>query len=431
VLRGLLGGERSTVDVRACAQRLELCASHTDLTFCLRIAVLLASCCLAGSATAQTLPSEPITFGGGRVVLGGDLGASFGSEDEGFFNYGDYEHSTLREFRIGLTAQVRANRRISVLAEVRAENLNHVSPFALYVRVRPFPSRRFDIQAGRIPPTFGRFSRQAYSRDNPLIGYPLAYQYLTSLRADALPADADELFRMRGRGWLSSFTVGSGTAAPGVPLVTAFRWDTGIQVTTGWKAVEITGAVTNGTLSNPRVSDDNSGKQVATRVVIKPFSGLQVGSSFARGAFVSRTALEALGSIDGDDFVQLAHGLDVEYSRGHWLTRAEAVASEWRVPLMAAGRVEPLRAVAFGVEGRYAFQPGMYAAARADHLAFNRIDGSTQRLAWDAPVTRVEVGAGYYVQRNVIARVSFQVNRRDGGRIRASELVAGQVLFWF
>jgi len=34
----------------------------------------------------------------------------------------------------------------------------------------------------------GAFARQAYGRDNLVIGTPLAYQYLTSLRPDALPA---------------------------------------------------------------------------------------------------------------------------------------------------------------------------------------------------------------------------------------------------
>ena len=68
------------------------------------------------------------------------------------------------------------------------------------------------MQIGRIPPTFGAFTRRAYSRDNPLIGYPLAYQYLTSLRADAVPASADELLRMRGRGWLTEFSIGNRAA---------------------------------------------------------------------------------------------------------------------------------------------------------------------------------------------------------------------------
>ena len=61
-----------------------------------------------------------------------------------------------------------------------------------------------------MPPDLRGVSRRhAYAADNPLIGYPLAYQYLTSLRPDALPASADELLRMRGRGWLSNFSVGN------------------------------------------------------------------------------------------------------------------------------------------------------------------------------------------------------------------------------
>src|SRR5437660_527844 len=130
-----------------------------------------------------------------------------------------------------------------------------------------FPTRRssdlaFDIQLGRVPPTFGAFPRRAYSTDNPFIGYPLAYQYLTSLRADALPANADELLQMRARGWLSSYSVGNPDEAPGVPLANSFRWDTGVQAHAATDIIDVTGSVTLGTLSNPLFSDDNSGRQV-------------------------------------------------------------------------------------------------------------------------------------------------------------------------
>src|SRR5207302_2619362 len=118
---------------------------------------------------------------------------------------------TLRELRIGLTASVRATDRISVLGELRMENFSQIQPFALYARLRPWPERRFDVQVGRIPPTFGNFTRQAYGRENPLIGYPLAYQYLTSVRPDSVPINADDLVRMRGRGWLSAFSAGNTT----------------------------------------------------------------------------------------------------------------------------------------------------------------------------------------------------------------------------
>src|SRR5688572_1501440 len=320
--------------------------------------------------------------------------------------------------------------RVSILGELRSENLEYLTAYALYARIRPLPNRRLDIQVGRIPPTFGGFSRRTYGHDNPLIGYPLAYQYLTSLRADAAPKDADELLQMRGRGWLSNFSVGDTGADHGVPLVSAFTWDTGVQVATGWKTMTAAVAVTNGTVSNPRVSDDNSGKQLAARFTVTPTIGLTVGGSVARGEFLDRRVRALLPDGD-DDFDQRAAELDVEYSRDHWIARAETVLSTWRMPIGVSGAATTLRAAAVAVEGRYTFAPGWYAAGRVEHLGFNRIASATQTDEWEAPLTRVEVGGGYYVQRNLIARTSLQFNRRDGGRIASSQLLAAQLLYWF
>jgi hypothetical protein len=396
-----------------------------------RVVAFVASCAVATTAAGQALPSEPVTFGNGRVVLGGDVSAAIGAEDPGFFSYGEYDHSTLRNVRLGLAAEVRAGQRLSFLAEVRTENLDGVAPFALYVRVRPFPGRKLDIQAGRIPPTFGRFGRLAYSRQNPLVGYPLAYQYLTSIRPDALPANPAELIQMRTRGWRSSFSIGNPTPAPGVPLASALTWDTGIQATAGWKAVTATGSVTTGTLSNPLVRDDNSGRQVAARVTVAAARGLEVGSSFARGQFVSRSASSALGPFPGHDFAQTAYGADLEYAYGYLVARVEAMATEWRIPMADTGRTESLRAAAISVEGRYNLVPGVYVAARAENLGFSRVQAGDQLVPWEAPVVRVEFGIGYYLQRNLLARASLQLNERDGGRITAGRLPAAQLLYWF
>ena len=383
-------------------------------------------------AAAQTLPSEPVTFGGGRVVIGGDVAASVAPDDEGFFNYGDYEHSTLRQVRIGVSGAVRASDRLSVLGEVRVDNFEYVTAFALYARVRPWPTRRLDVQIGRIPPTFGSFTRMAYGHDNPLIGYPMAYQYLTSLRTDSVPLDADELLRMRGRGWLSNFGWGNLAPARGLPLVTAFSWDTGVQVSTGWRALDVTAAVTNGSASSPRVRDDNEGKQVAARVALRPVVGLVLAGSVSHGQFGAEGLIDATPAPDERQFRQRAYGADLEYSRDHWMLRADAVLSEFSIPAVRAPLIpDPLRAAAFSLEGRYTVLPGLYLAARGEHLAFNRIAGAIQIMEWEAPVTRVEIGGGYYLQRNLIARLTVQVNRRDGGRVRRSTLPALQLLYWF
>jgi hypothetical protein len=395
------------------------------------LALVCAALGMASGSAAQTLPEAPVTFGGGRLVIGGDVAASIAPEDLGFFNYTSYEVSTLRQLRLGVSGLFRLADRVSLLGELRSDNLQGIAPYGLYARVRPFSGRRIDMQIGRIPPTFGSFSRRAYSHDNPLIGYPLAYQYLTSLQADAAPADADDLLRMRGRGWLSNFAVGNLEPHPGVPLVSAFSWDTGVQIASTWDAVTVAAAVTNGTTSNPRVSDDNTGKQLAVRLAVTPATGLVVGSSFARGEFLSRHVRTLLAAGSDESYAQLTYGLDAEYSRDRWIVRGESVLSEWWMPLPAAGTRIPLRALATSLEGRYTFVPGFYGAARLEHLGFNRITGATRTDEWDAPVARVEIGAGYYLRRNLIARASFQVNDRDGGRVTSARFLAGQLLYWF
>jgi len=401
----------------------------------LRLASMLVLVASAAAVHAQGLPSEPIALAGGRVTVGGDVSATVGSPDPGFFNYTDYEHSALRLVRIDVSAAAKAGPHFSLLGEVRSENLDTLEAYALYGRIRPWTGRDFDIQVGRIPPTFGAFGRRAYANDNPLIGYPLAYQYITSLRPDALPASADELLQKRSLGWLVRYSVGAPGVDRGVPLVSAFRWDTGVQVHAGAGIFSAAAAVTAGTVSNPRFSDDNSGRQFAGRLEARPVPGLIAGASFARGRFVSDAAVRsALGDgAPNEEFTQTAWGADAEYSHGYYLVRFESILSAWRVPTIRTPTIdEPLRALSTSLEGRYKIVPGLYAAARVEHLGFSDLVGSTSTLPWDAPVTRVEVGTGYSIQRNLLLKFSYQHNTRDGGVLqRVENLGAGQLVFWF
>jgi hypothetical protein len=390
-------------------------------------------------ASGQALPSEPIAFADGRVVVSGDVSASYASSsDPGFFNYTDYDHSALRLLRIDMTAAVKAGPHFTVLGEIRSENLGTVRPYALYLRIRPWTTRDFDIQVGRVPPTFGAFARRTYANDNPLIGYPLAYQYLTTLRPDSVPVSADELLRKRSIGWLLKYSIGNQELDHGVPLVSAFRWDSGVQAHATAGMLSATAAVTTGTISNPLFSDDNHGRQFAARVEARPAIGLILGTSFARGAFIAQAAARAaLGDAPEADFLQTAWGGDAEYSRDHYLLRVETIVSHWDVPIPAApvGQValqSPLGAASVSVEGRYKLRPGLYAAARYDHLGFSELTGRAGALPWDAPVTRVEIGTGYSIQRNLLLKVSFQDDSRDGGPLPpAARIVSAQLVFWF
>ena len=88
--------------------------------------------------------------------------------------------------------------------------------------------------------------------------------------------------------------------------------------------------------------------------------------------------------------------------------------------------------MATSLEGRYKIMPGLFAAARFDHLGFSQITGTTTTAPWEAPVTRVEVGGGYSIQRNLLIKIAFQRDSRDGGKLpKTANLPAVQVMYWF
>jgi len=381
---------------------------------------------------AQHWPTEPVALAGGRLLVGGDVSATFGSEDPGWFTYTDYETSAIRRLRAGVTFEARATDRVAFLAEIRAETGVGVTPYAWYVRIGPLASGLVDIQAGRIPPVFGAFTRRAYPQDNPLIGSPQTYQYLTSVRADAVPATADDLLSMRGRGWLVQYPVGDAVPHNGVATVAAEQWDTGVQVRVGSQVLSGALAYTAGSLSQPRVGNDNGGGQIAGRVAWHPVPALVVGVSAARGVFVADNVREARPDAPAGHDDQRALGIDAEASWGRWIVRGEYVANAWRLPPLDTPRiVDPLTSQAGYLEAKVRLLPRLYAAVRGDTMRFTSLQGSAGDDTWEANVSRLEYGIGFTIRRGLLFKTSVLSNWRDGGRVRESHLGAVQLLCWF
>jgi hypothetical protein len=364
-------------------------------------------------ASAQDLSGRRL----GPLTASGEVTGSYAPEDTAFFNDTGYDVATPRLLWVGLNLSLRLDPHLHVLTQVVSENLETLRLRALYLRYRPFRRREIDVQAGRIPPVFGAFGRRSYGVANPLIGLPLGYQYLTTLRTDAMPASADDLLRVRGRGWRVRYPVGSQEPAPGLPLVQSRYWDTGIEARFGREPLSLAVAVTQGSLSEPRLDDDNGGKQVSARAQWTPRVGLVLGVSGARGEYVDRSLLSALPADQASRrYRQRAFGADVEYSWGHWLVRGEAMLCEWDVPELEAPRLtSPLEALSLSAEGVRKLMPGLYLAARVDHLGFSRVTGTAESGSWDAPVTRVEGGAGWEPWRPLTLRVVYQYNWRSAG----------------
>jgi hypothetical protein len=376
--------------------------------------------------------SEIWSRGSTALRIGGEFTGTAGPVDRGYFNDTDYGQNLLRQARLSFSVELTAGERFGILAEARAENMEHPRLYALYVRARPLAGRPLDLQAGLIPPVFGRFARAGYGADNPLIGDPLAYQYLTTLRANVLPPGIAELLRMRGNGWRVGYG-GYLTAESGLPMVAGRRWDTGIEARVGGESFQVAAALTQGSLSEPRVRDDNDGKQISARAGWRPAAGLVLGLSGARGEYLEDSAQELLPPIARDrTFRQRALGTDLEYARAHWVLRSEAVWTAWD----AAAATEPLlgetlTALAWYVEGKYVLLPGFHVAARYDRVHFGDVQGPNGPVSWEAPVWRIETGVGFAVTRQIRLKGVYQHNEREAGFVRSNDLVAVQGAIWF
>jgi hypothetical protein len=389
-------------------------------------------CLICGSAlaAAQSWPAAPVTFADGRVAVGAEVSVTYGTDDPGYFNYTDYGTSALRRIRAGLAVSATPSKYLGLIAEFRVETGGHAEVYASFARLTPWPGRPIDVQVGKIPPVFGTFARRGYPQDNPLISDPLAYQYLTSARADALPDGPSDVLRMRGRGWRAAYPVGNPEPAIGLPLIAPFDWNVGIQARIGLRPLEVNVAWTPGNLSVPGVDERPGRGEFSGRVAFRPGPGLVFGASGAHGTFVARRAFDALPDGHRQGGQQTAWGADAEFSAGHVILRSELVVNRWAMPTATTGPLD-LDTMGGYVEARYRLRPDLYVAARAERLVFGDIPAGAETAPWEARVTRVEAGAGYLVSRRARLKAVYQLDVRDGGRVRRSHLAAAQLVAWF
>ena len=196
--------------------------------------------------------------------------------------------------------------------------------------------------------------------------------------ADALPATADDLLRMRGRGWLSNFPVGNTVAGPGLPLVNTSRWDTGVQVHGVDGHVEWTGAVTTGSLSDPRVSDNNGGRSSPAASWCGRLPAMALGVSASRGAWLNeRSRATVAGATARGRVAAGAFGVDAEY-----LARAVPGARRGdSIGVDAAGVRRRCSSTSRWSRSRRSSRaatrscPGFYVAARGERLGFSTVRG--------------------------------------------------------
>ena len=224
---------------------------------------------------------------------------TYGPHDRGFFNYTDYEYSPLRLARLGLSAGLAARASGSrCWARSGARTWRRRASTRSTCACGRWRAARFDLQAGLIPPVFGASRAAATAADNPLIGIPLAYQYLTIAAAGRAARDrATTCCACAGAGWLRALPDRRRRSdAPGLPLVNALRWDTGVQARVGSEPpARSRAAVTQGTLVQPaRPRRQRRQAAVGARALAARSPASSLGASAARGAYLADERRRAL-----------------------------------------------------------------------------------------------------------------------------------------
>ncbi|MBD3165683.1 hypothetical protein GF324_03730 [bacterium] len=272
-----------------------------------------------------------------------------------------------------------------------------------------------DAKVGLIPHPFGNYGhRSTYFNQNPLIGVPAMWHYITPLSSRGDQA-ATELIGNRA------------VENDGIPMGYDTCWDTGISLhyEQGW--FEGATAITQATLSSP-YAKRNDGYQGTVKLGLHPTYGLRFGGSAAYGPWIARRDdMDLPDAIES--YMQTALGAYAEYSFGRWQFFSEWMQLRWEMPFIEEGDVSAWSA--YG-EAKWKVTPSYYLAARYDRFQYGEIDnGNGVEREWGYSFNRLETALAWRVIREGFIRLDYQGTFFDHSEIDPVHLIALQFEFSF
>jgi len=260
------------------------------------------------------------------------------------------------------------------------------------------------IQLGKFPGVIGNFIPRHDGPNDNFLRYPIVYDHPTDL------------------GWRKPQKSNAGLIAKrdqqhewdrGMPVIWGAYYATGGAMFGSWEFLNWRFAAMNTAPGDWPEGwalswDDHEDKfNYMGRLGVVPLFGLEVGLNVSRGPYLDKDAEAKLGGKDRDEFHQILYGIDATYSMGDLDLYFEAYQSEWQAHNIQGD----LKTWAWYVEGKYTFVPGFYGALRFGREAFSSIrDSDGERKTWDRDVDRLEIGAGYWLKKNLLLRCEVERN---------------------
>ena len=289
--------------------------------------------------------------------------------------------------RIDVTAAVkRGPAPVASSARSAARTSAGRAPYALYVRVRPWTAR--DVRhPGRPRAADLRRVRAAHLRGRQpahRLSARLSVPDVAPPRRACRPTPTSCCACAAAAGSRASRSA-TGEPDRGVPLVSAFRWDTGVQV----HAADGHGRAPRRRSRPARWQPARSATTTAasSSPARRAASGRRAGRRrLGRARAVPQRARRARARRQRDGRQTAIHADRVGRRRRVLARLLSRSASKRSSATGAAARQPPAIAAAAAtrsstsVEGRYKLRPGLYVAGRFDHLGFSDVTGTTRTL---------------------------------------------------
>ena len=303
-------------------------------------------------------------------------------------NHGD--PTFLWRFRGYLDMQV--SERSYIFTDIRLQPDGLQVDFAA-IRLYFNDNQTFGVQTGVLGTFIGNVTARRSSKYNPLIHLPIMYDYYTALPDDP-QSSPYELFEQRGTG-------------TGLPIFYLGVYRPGVELfATVLEKIDLHAGVYNSSPSNPYMAYSASDFNYSARIGIRPVMGLNMGLSYNYGPFMGQ---DEYSYVDVSGAIQSLYDVDVSYERGYFSFFGQAVLNTWEHPTLP----DDLGVFSYYLEGKYKFAPHAFAAVRYGHSMFSEFEIHEQSLPWDDNIQRIEVGLGYYLERETLAKIVYQHNRTE------------------
>jgi hypothetical protein len=316
--------------------------------------------------------------------------------------------------RASLLVDVFAGQRVHGAVELRADRGEAPADRPLRVRVEqawlrlsPIAGADLSLQAGKFLTPFGGWTqRHASLAADPFIRPPLPYDYRTMVSTTFVPG---------GTAGFVDWKDDPAFFRPiGAPPVWNAPYQVGVMAAGSWKRLSARAAVMNSAPSSEpsewnALGAGEHGPSYVAHVGVRVMPELSVGVSYDRGGYlVDDPVGNALPPGEGvDHYFQELWGFEAAFARGPVEVRAELILDTWDVPNVP----EYPRDVSYYAEAKVKLSAGLFAAARYSGIRFNRIgDGPGPDVAWDYPVDRVQLAAGYRLSRTTELRAEYMLN---------------------